>query len=682
MDYYTFTGYAGDRIVADIDAAVNGSTLDSILYLIDSDGTTVLDYNDDSGDSLDSHIEYTLPHDGDFYLKVEDYWSEGAPDHFYSLSLFPFLTVDQASITDVDWNPETIFYPNEVIGLWTTTSNHATQVISTTWWWDTYGPAWQWIPSLSYDNWTYNLQPGTETWGIMPTIPQNLPGGNYFFIGSVSSENEFDYKWDVFTLIAPPDLAPYQRWDWEYPLVPSSVQGTHEVDTLYAGQTTYIDWGVQNLSGLDISGNFYVDLYFDDTRFVHYPFSGISAGNAYYFLDWAETFTQGGWHRLKIIVDPENNIAEADETNNVWEYWFYWDYNCTDSWEPNDDSGMATNISYGDTLWAEICPPGDVDYYTFNGEQGDIIWAYVDAQTYDSELDPYLYLLDSDGLTILGENDDYYGLDAHIHHTLPHDGTFYLKVREYNDPYEGGADYFYATSLYGLSATTAPFLDDMESGASDWTATGLWHLVDEYTSPYPESHSWSHSWWYGQDATGDYDTGAANSGDLTSPPIYIPDTGYYLRFWYWYETETQATEYDTRLVQISTDGGPFETVLQLYDDPMRWWLQSPAIDLSAYAGHTIRVRFHFDTLDDVFNDYRGWYIDDFEISTTPPPACSDGHEPNDTPAQATSIAYGQTLSADICPGGDYDFYTFTGAAGDKVVVDIDAEVNGSLLDSY
>jgi len=227
----------------------------------------------------------------------------------------------------------------------------------------------------------------------------------------------------------------------------------------------------------------------------------------------------------------------------------------------------------------------------------------------------------------------------------------------------------------------APYTDDMESGVNDWTADGLWHQV-VYTSPYPASHSGSHSWWYGQDITGTYGTGAANSGDLTSPPVYIPDSGYYLRFWYWYETETQGPDFDTRVVQISVDDGPFYDVLQLYDDPMNRWLQSQAIDLSSYAGHTIQVRFHFDTLDEYFNDYRGWYIDDFEISATPPPACADGHEPNDTPAQATAITYGQTLSADICPGGDYDFYTFTGTAGDKVVIDIDAESIGSLLDSY
>ena len=352
-----------------------------------------------------------------------------------------------------------------------------------------------------------------------------------------------------------PDLRPYAPSGYPYPVVPSSVAGTHEVDTLHAGQPTFFDWHFINSGNAAASGTFHVELWVDSTRYVRYPYSSCAAGWVKGFDDWKETVSTPGWHTARLITDPDNTIVESDETNNVWERDFYW-------------------------------------------------------------------------------------------------------------------------------APSAPYFDDMESGTNEWTATGLWHQVSEYSSPYPESHSWSSSWWYGQDSTGDYDTGSANSGDLTSPSVYIPTTGYYLRFWYRYETETQGPDWDTRWVEISVDGGPFSDVLQLRDDPMNWWLQSPAIDLSGYAGHAVQVRFRFDTINASFNEYRGWYIDDFEISSTPPPSCADAHEPNDDWTQATSIAYGQTLSADICPGGDYDFYTFSGSAGDKVVIDIDAKVDGSSLDSY
>jgi PKD repeat protein len=375
------------------------------------------------------------------------------------------------------------------------------------------------------------------------------------FRGSIESDASNTINISTPSCVPPqPDLRPYAPPGYPYPVVPSSIQDTHEVNALIAGQTTYFDWHFINSGDATASGDFHVELWVGDTRYVRYPYSNHVPGWNRGFDDWAETISTSGWHTVRLITDPDDTIVESDETNNAWQRDFYW-------------------------------------------------------------------------------------------------------------------------------APSAPYADDMESGTNDWTATGLWHQVDA-SSPYPESHSGSHSWWYGQDATGDYDTGAANSGDLTSPPVYIPSTGYYLRFWYRYETETQGQYWDQRWVQISVDDGPFNDVLQLSDDPMNWWLQSPVIDLSGYTGHTIQMRFHFDTIDGVFNEYRGWYIDDFEISTTPPPSCADSHEPNDSPAEATAIAYGQTLNGDICPGGDYDFYTFTGTAGDKVVVDIDAKVNGSSLDSY
>jgi len=418
-----------------------------------------------------------------------------------------------------------------------------------------------------YVTWLYNTDSaypdipgagtGTNSNDFDFAVASGTPDGHVIqFNLNISASNGGPWS-DSFSLpvtCSQPDLRPYAPSGYSYPVVPSSVQGTHTVNTLYAGQPTYFDWHFINSGSATASGNFYVELWVDSTRYVRYPYSNFSAGWSGGFDDWSEVVTTPGWHTVRLITDPDNTVAESNETNNAWEHQFYW---------------------------------------------------------------------------------------------IP----------------------------------SAPYSDNMESGTNNWTATGLWHQVSS-SSPYPAYRSPTHSWWYGQDSTGNYNTGAANSGDLTSPSIYIPTSGYYLRFWYRYETETQVRDWDQRWVQISVDGGPFDNVLQLSDDPMNYWLQSQAIELPGYAGHVIKVRFHFNTIDGMFNDYRGWYIDDFSISTAPPPPCADTHEPNNTTAQATAIAYGQTLDADICPGGDYDFYRFTGAEDDKIVVDIDAKVNGSSLDSY
>lgn len=121
-----------------------------------------------------------------------------------------------------------------------------------------------------------------------------------------------------------PDLRPATLSGYLAPLVPSSIQGTHQTNTLFANARTFIDWHFTNAGNGVASGNFYVDVYFDDQRVVHYPYSDFGAGGTGGFDDWAATFNATGVHKLKIVTDPENAIQESDENNNVWEQQFTW----------------------------------------------------------------------------------------------------------------------------------------------------------------------------------------------------------------------------------------------------------------------------------------------------------------------------------------------------------------------
>ncbi len=226
---------------------------------------------------------------------------------------------------------------------------------------------------------------------------------------------------------------------------------------------------------------------------------------------------------------------------------------------------------------------------------------------------------------------------------------------------------------------SVPFTDNMESGINGWVK-GKWDQT------YAQNHTpnGAISWNYEpKDPPGNYDTGAPNSGSLTSPPFSIPLSGtYYLRFWYLYETESDGVHWDRRMVQISADGGLFQDVMQLSDDPPNTWLQSPALDLSPYKGKTIRVRFHFETLDANANAFKGWFIDDFSITTQAPSTCSGDIEPNDTPATALMMSKNSTLNGVICPNGDVDYYKFEGLAGEQIGISTQAQSLGSELDTY
>lgn len=163
------------------------------------------------------------------------------------------------------------------------------------------------------------------------------------------------------------------------------------------------------------------------------------------------------------------------------------------------------------------------------------------------------------------------------------------------------------------SVGALPWSDDMESGTNGWTATGLWHMVEDGVSPCPDSNSPTNSWWYGTDSNCTYNNGLTNAGCLTSTLIdFSTAANAVLKFWYLYETETStASPWDSRKVDIDPGTGwaPLE---QLYDDTMNVWNQK-SINLTPYVGNVVQIRFCFDTGDDAWNDFKGWYIDDVLI---------------------------------------------------------------------
>ncbi len=167
------------------------------------------------------------------------------------------------------------------------------------------------------------------------------------------------------------------------------------------------------------------------------------------------------------------------------------------------------------------------------------------------------------------------------------------------------------TVTAATGAASAPmvlFSDNMESGSNGWSATGLWHRAkDLYASP-------TNSWAYNNGTN--YNTGARNSGALVSPWINLTNGGgAILTFKSWYETEDTSTSWDKKLLYLSTDGTNWTQVLQVSGPNKQWATLS--FDLAAYAGRSIRLKFFFDTMDAVYNTFRGWYVDDVQVAAAP-----------------------------------------------------------------
>lgn len=164
---------------------------------------------------------------------------------------------------------------------------------------------------------------------------------------------------------------------------------------------------------------------------------------------------------------------------------------------------------------------------------------------------------------------------------------------------------------FGFDTSDDGFTVDNTSAYED---LGLWHrttrrgFVSEELSDY--------SFYYGNDETGNYETPGPNAGSITSRPIKLVPHGLLeLRFNYVLQNEN-SLDFDEASVSVSNDGGVTFTKiissalgqLPLVDD----W-QEATFDLTPYAGQTIQLRFSFDTLDAVENQYEGWYVDDVTI---------------------------------------------------------------------
>ncbi len=209
---------------------------------------------------------------------------------------------------------------------------------------------------------------------------------------------------------------------------------------------------------------------------------------------------------------------------------------------------------------------------------------------------------------------------------------------------------------------------NFESGLSIFTinnsfgaGSGLWHLSTACQSG-ATGHTTPTSLYYGSDGTCDYNTGNTE-GVATSSTISLAGAlSPMLSFKYFLNTEGLGG-FDIASVEVSQNGGAFNAVAGNYSasgvvalaDPSSIWL-SATVDLSAMSGSNIQVRLRFRTVDNQFNAFPGFYVDDVKIcaeSCSTPPAA-----PTNPQAIPSTICAGQcsTLFATVGGSETVDWY--------------------------
>ena len=133
---------------------------------------------------------------------------------------------------------------------------------------------------------------------------------------------------------------------------------------------------------------------------------------------------------------------------------------------------------------------------------------------------------------------------------------------------------------------------------SSWVGEGAWHLT---TRSY---HSGSHSYWCGNESTGEYD----NDQDISLyMPPFIALENETLRFWTWYDLESG---YDYGYVEVSTDGKTWTQVAS-YNGSSGGWVEEVLPITQVALGEKVKIRFRF--VSDGSVRYDGWYIDDIQF---------------------------------------------------------------------
>jgi hypothetical protein len=148
----------------------------------------------------------------------------------------------------------------------------------------------------------------------------------------------------------------------------------------------------------------------------------------------------------------------------------------------------------------------------------------------------------------------------------------------------------------------------------------LWHVTNGLCRASLVGHSTPYTFYYGQDLTCNYDTGARNAANLISPPVSLAGVfpPYVIGFNYLLFVEGGG--FDTTFVDLSTNNGATWTQIlskaNLINDN-QWHNASANVTTVVGAATSIRLRFRFDTIDNIANATTGWHVDDILVCGEP-----------------------------------------------------------------
>lgn len=160
-----------------------------------------------------------------------------------------------------------------------------------------------------------------------------------------------------------------------------------------------------------------------------------------------------------------------------------------------------------------------------------------------------------------------------------------------------------------LLADTTLLEERFEGSAVGWEMNGLWAITPGCrTDPVCDGNRWAY---FGSENGCNYATGTPRErGFLTSPPITLPDASGCGALKLSYCSLLQTTSATSNKSRVLCNGQVIDTVSA--QSPLKW--RTRTVDLTPFAGQTVRLQWEFDTTATTWHHKLGWEVDNVRIS--------------------------------------------------------------------
>ena len=172
------------------------------------------------------------------------------------------------------------------------------------------------------------------------------------------------------------------------------------------------------------------------------------------------------------------------------------------------------------------------------------------------------------------------------------------------------------TGTASLTPTVTSTLTPNYGEVSGFTFQGLWHPVNDLTSPCPNSYTPPWAAYYGIDSQCNFQSGNTNASTLTAPPSLLSGSGA-INFWIWMDAGPNNVQFSlyqqncgALLLYGGAVGGGSSYFLGSNNLPQKTWVPISANPCSGYD-----VMFLAQALTATGNTGRGIYIDDVSRGT-------------------------------------------------------------------